>query len=76
MDYASVLTAAQALGLDDRVRLAEALWEKIEAESADTELTDELRAELRRRADAHRASPNEVVPWEVVKARALARARQ
>lgn len=49
---------------------------EIEAEFMCTEM-DGLweREELERRLAAHKASPGDVVPWEVVKAQLLARAR-
>lgn len=75
MDYTNLLTAAQALEFEERYRLAEALWEQIEEESANQGLTDELRAELLRRAAAHKANPADVIPWEEVKASLLARGR-
>jgi putative addiction module component (TIGR02574 family) len=76
MDYASVLTAASSLSIDDRIRLIDALSETIEAEQPDLELTDEFKKELDRRSAAYAASPEKALPWEVVKARALARLRR
>jgi hypothetical protein len=46
------------------------------AEPDQPELTDAQRRELERRIVAHEASPDQVAPWEEVKAQALARARR
>jgi putative addiction module component (TIGR02574 family) len=52
----------------------EAIWDSIAAEPGQPALTEAQQQELERRLAAHTASPEEVVPWEEVKA--LARARQ
>lgn len=64
------------LPLDDRIAVAEALWDSIERETEATPLTDAQQAELARRLADSMARPDAVVPWEVVKARALARAKK
>ena len=68
----------QALGIDrmsveDRIALALAIWDSIAAEPHPPLLTEAQRQELQRRLDDHRANPNDVVPWEQIKAEALAR---
>jgi hypothetical protein len=40
------------------------------------ELTEAQQQELERRLAAHTASPEDVAPWEEIKAQALARARR
>jgi putative addiction module component (TIGR02574 family) len=47
----------------------------IAAEPGQPALTEAQQQELERRLAAHTASPEEVIPWEEVKALALARAR-
>lgn len=71
----------QELGLDrlspeDRLAVAEALWESIAQEAEAAPLSEAQRAELERRLADSIARPEAVTPWEVVKARALARARR
>ncbi len=71
----------QALGIDrmsveDRIALALAIWDSIAAEPHPPLLTEAQRQELQRRLDDHQANPDDVVPWEQIKAEALARFRQ
>ena len=68
------------LGLDryppeDRLAVAEALWDSVVREIESAPLPEAQRAELERRLADSIARPDAVVPWETVKARALARAR-
>ncbi len=68
----------QALGIDrmsveDRIALATAIWDSIAAEPHQPLLTEAQRLELERRLADHAANPNDAVPWEQVKAEALAR---
>ena len=55
------------LPLAERVQLAEALWENIEAGGYEPTLPPAQAAELDRRLEAHRRSPNAGIPWEQVK---------
>ena len=71
----------ETLGIDrlsqqDRLSLAEAIWESVAREVEEAPLTEGQRRELERRLADSIARPEAVTPWEVVKARALARARQ
>jgi putative addiction module component (TIGR02574 family) len=68
----------QTLGIDrmsveDRIALATAVWDRIAAEPHQPLLTEAQRLELERRLADHAANPDDVVPWEQVKAEALAR---
>lgn len=63
------------LSTEDRLALAEAIWESVAQEAAQTPLTETQRLELERRLADSIARPDAVTPWETVKARALARAR-
>ena len=68
----------QALGIDrmsveDRIALAVAIWDSVAAEPHPPLLTEAQRLELQRRVADHEANPDDVVPWEQVKAEALAR---
>jgi putative addiction module component (TIGR02574 family) len=68
----------QELGMDrlsaeDRLALAEALWQSVADEVEQIPLSEAQRLELERRLADSKARPDAVVPWEVVKAQALAR---
>lgn len=56
------------LGIEDRLTLVEEIWDSIAADSAAAPLTDAQRAELDRRIADHEANPNDVVPWQEIKA--------
>ncbi|HET6572420.1 MAG TPA: addiction module protein [Fimbriiglobus sp.] len=64
------------LGVEDRLALAEEIWESVAAEVEAAPLTEAQRRELERRLADSIARPDAVTPWEVVKARALARAKR
>ena len=71
----------QELGLDrlspeDRLAVAEAIWESVAREVEAAPLSEAQRSELERRLADSVARPDAVTPWEAVKARALARARR
>jgi putative addiction module component (TIGR02574 family) len=76
MDVSATLTEIRSLSVQERLRIVEAIWDSIEADSEDLELTPAQREMLERRLAAHAANPDAVVPWEVVKAEALARIRR
>lgn len=56
------------LSVEERLALVEELWDSIADSSADLPLTDAQRAELDRRLTEHEANPDDVVPWEDIKA--------
>lgn len=71
----------ESLGLDrlsrsDRVTVANALLDSVAAEIEPMPISDELRRELSRRVDDDDANPDDVIPWEEVKAQARARRRR
>lgn len=61
------------LSVDERLALMHEIWDSIAAEPGHTHLTEPQRRELERRLAEHEANPRDVVPWEQVKADALAR---
>ncbi len=70
-----------SLGIDrldaaDRLRLAEELWESVAAEEEAAPIDEALRSELSRRLQEHRDRPEDAIPWEAIKAEALARFRK
>lgn len=71
----------QELGLDrlsmeDRLSVADAIWDSVAREAEAAPLTEAQRAELERRLADSIARPEAVTPWEAIKARALSRARR
>lgn len=63
------------LSIDERIALANAIWDSIGTTPHEPLLTAEQRDELQRRLDHHATHPDDVVPWEQIKADALARFR-
>lgn len=63
------------LSRDERIRLAQELWDSIVAEPGPFPLTDAQREELLRRADEADADPDGGIPWEQVKAKGRAQLR-
>ena len=71
----------QDLGLDqlshnERLAVAEAIWDSVVREAEDSPLTPWERAELGPRLADSIARLEAVRPWEEIKARALARAKR
>jgi putative addiction module component (TIGR02574 family) len=69
----------QELGLDrlsveDRIALAQALWDSVAQDVQQAPLTAAQQQELERRLADSIAHSDAVTPWEEIKARALARA--
>jgi putative addiction module component (TIGR02574 family) len=67
-----------ALGIDrlsvpQRLQLVEEIWDSIAPAGEQLPLTEAQRNELDRRLAALQAEPANVIPWEEVEARALAR---
>ena len=68
----------KSLGIDkltreERIALVNEIWESIEPEPRPQPLSEAKQQELARRLAEHKASPDDVVPWETVEAQALAR---
>lgn len=68
-----LLDQARKLSVEERIELVEAIWDSIAASNAAPPLTDAQKIELDRRLADHEANPDDVVPWEEVKAAALTR---
>jgi len=63
------------LTLAERIQLVEDLWDSIAAEASQSlKLTEEQRAELQRRAQAHKDDPGAAIPWAQVRAELSGRA--
>ena len=61
------------LSVEERIALVQQIWDSIAPEVHQAPLTPAQRAELERRADDDDANPEDVVPWEEVKAEARRR---
>lgn len=70
----------QELGLDrlspETLAVAEAIWDSVARDAEAAPLSSAQRAELERRLADSIARPEAVTPWDVIKARSLAKARQ
>lgn len=64
-----------SLSIEERIELAQAIWDSIPPAESLCEITDEQKRELDRRMAAHAANPGEAIPWETVKAQALSRTK-
>jgi putative addiction module component (TIGR02574 family) len=68
-----LLNQARELSVEERIELVEAIWDSIAASNAAPPLTEAQKVELDRRLADHEANPDDVIPWEEVKADAIAR---
>lgn len=73
-----MLPILQQFGLDslspeDRLALAQALWDSVHETLDEIPIAPEVRAELERRAALADADPSRGTPWEAVRAAARAR---
>lgn len=68
MDMTTVLHEIDGWPLDDRIRLVEEVWDRIVEAGGAPPLTRAQRDELDRRLTALDENPDEVIPWEAVKA--------
>jgi putative addiction module component (TIGR02574 family) len=64
------------LSVEDRLALAQQLWDSIAEEVNGLPLTKAQQQEVDRRLAAHRANPQAAIPWEQVEAEARARLAQ
>lgn len=69
MDFQTILTTLDTWPAEDRLRLIEAVWDRL-AEVPDADrLTEAQQHDLRRRLDAYRDDPKAGSSWQDVKAR-------
>ena len=61
------------LSVEDRLALAQQLWDSIAEEVKCLPLTNAQQQEVDRRLAAHQANPQTAIPWEQVEAEARAR---
>ena len=68
MSAADILSQVRTLPVNERLAVAEAIWDDLD--DAAFEETPEFRAELRRRLDDAKKNPADSVSWEEVRAEA------
>ena len=61
------------LSVEERLTLVQEIWDSIVSEGHRPALSEAKLQEFRRRVAEDDASPDDVIPWEIVKAQALAR---
>ena len=66
----------ERLGIEERLTLVEKIWDSIAADSATIPLTQAQRDELDHRIADHEANPDDVVPWDEVKAKLTERLKK
>lgn len=64
------------LSIEDRLALAEAIWESVERETQAAPLTDAQRSELERRLADSNLRPDATTDWDVIRRDAVAKARR
>jgi len=69
VDLADILD----LSVEDRITLAQRIWDSVAADPGAVPLTPEQRAELERRLEDHERDPSDVVGWDEAEARIRAR---
>lgn len=68
-----LLQKAGELSTDEQIELIEAIWDGIVRRDSVPPLTKAQKTELDRRLADYIANPNDVIPWDEVKAAALAK---
>lgn len=71
-----LLQQARALDIDEQIELVEAIWDGIVSRGTAPSLTQAQTTELDRRLAHHLANPQDAIPWDDVKAAALAKIGQ
>ncbi|MCC9605808.1 addiction module protein [Blastopirellula sp. JC732] len=60
------LTNLSAIPVDERIRMAQAIWDSIPSQHATVPLSTAQKEELRRRQDAYLADPENTLSWQEV----------
>jgi putative addiction module component (TIGR02574 family) len=69
VDVNTVLREVETWPVEDQVELAKQLWDRLDDQAYEPELTDDQKAELDRRLADHEENPRAGSSWETVKAR-------
>jgi putative addiction module component (TIGR02574 family) len=67
MDITATLKQINALSIQERIRLVQAILESIAVEQSHPDLSESQKQELDRRIDNYEANPDDVLTWEEVK---------
>jgi putative addiction module component (TIGR02574 family) len=67
MSADTIIAEASKLSPEDRLRVAQALWQSAWDDEVAVPLTTEQREELDRRLADHEANPDAVIAWEDVR---------
>lgn len=76
MCMSTLLEQSLELPIPERIKLVEDIWDSIAVDQNNAgsfELTSEQSEELERRIEYHKKHPEDVISWETVRDRALAR---
>jgi putative addiction module component (TIGR02574 family) len=65
MNLDQTLSELASLPIAERLRMVGLLWDSLEGDAPIT-VSPEQRAEIRRRVDAHRRNPDELLTWDQV----------
>ena len=57
------------LSIAERIQLVGEIWDSIAEDEGEFELTEAQREEIDRRLESYKANPDQVIPWEDIKAR-------
>jgi putative addiction module component (TIGR02574 family) len=76
MDFATTLAAVRSLSPEERIRLVQVVCDDLAADQACPDLTEAQQRELDRRLADDDANPDDVIPWETIRAEARARSRR
>jgi putative addiction module component (TIGR02574 family) len=68
MNIPGTLAEVAAMSVDDRIRLAQAIWDTIASGPEHPSLTEDEKKELDRRLADLDANPQNVLTWEEIKA--------
>lgn len=71
-DFDSVLSDAQKLPTNDQLRLIDALWDAV-PQDMELPMHEDWAGEIERRVSAIKSGSVHAIPWETVRAEALAR---
>jgi putative addiction module component (TIGR02574 family) len=69
VDVTTVLREVETWPVEDQVQFAEQLWDRLEDQGYEPELTDDQKAELDRRLAEYEKNPGAGSSWNAVKAR-------
>ncbi len=71
MSLRTLLEEVEKLNPQEKLELVTAVWDNYKQDTSFNELTEEQRAELKRRRKEYLKNPQNVLSWEEVKAKVL-----